>query len=59
MTPEPPGPGRDKYYVANVSAKIVRERTQFIGGDGKLATNASKITPAKKSGRNTRWLTIS
>jgi len=38
----PPGPGRDKFYVANVSAKILRERTQFIGGDGKLATESVK-----------------
>jgi type I restriction enzyme R subunit len=39
---EPPGPGREKYHVANVSAKILRERTQFIGGDGKLATESVK-----------------
>ena len=42
ITPEPPGPGREKYHVANVSAKILRERTQFIGGDGKLATESVK-----------------
>jgi type I restriction enzyme R subunit len=38
----PPGPGREKFYVANVSAKIIRERTQFIGGDGKLMTESVK-----------------
>jgi type I restriction enzyme R subunit len=48
VTPEPPGPGRPKYYVANVSAKIVRERTQFIGGDGKLATESVKDYTRKK-----------
>lgn len=42
IDPPPPGPGRDKFYVANVSAKIMRERTQFIGGDGKLATESVK-----------------
>jgi type I restriction enzyme R subunit len=42
IDPPPPGPGREKFYVANVSAKIVRERTQFIGGDGKLMTESVK-----------------
>jgi len=42
VDPPPPGPGRDKYHVANVSAKILRERTQFIGGDGQLVTESVK-----------------
>jgi type I restriction enzyme R subunit len=40
--PIPPGFGREKYHVANVSAKILRERTQFLGGDGKLVTESVK-----------------
>jgi len=42
IDPLPPGSGREKFYVANVPAKILRERTQFIGGDGKLATESVK-----------------
>lgn len=40
--PPPPVPSREKYHVANVSAKIIRERTQFIGSDGKLMTESLK-----------------
>jgi type I restriction enzyme R subunit len=40
--PDPSGPGRVKYHVANVSAKIILERTQFIGGDGRLTTESVK-----------------
>jgi type I restriction enzyme R subunit len=40
--PPPPGPGRTKYYVAKDPARIVRERTQFIGADGRLATESVK-----------------
>jgi type I restriction enzyme, R subunit len=42
IPPEPPGSSREKYHVANVPTKILRERTQFIGGDGKLATESVK-----------------
>jgi type I restriction enzyme R subunit len=38
----PPGAGRNKYYVANEKARITRERTSFIGGDGKLVTESVK-----------------
>ena len=42
IDPPPPGPGRTKYHVGNVSVKIVRERVQFLGGDGRLATESVK-----------------
>ena len=40
---DPPPPGtRPKYHVANVSARIIREQTLFIGGDGRLSTESVK-----------------
>lgn len=39
---DPPPDGRPKYHVANVPARIVREQTLFMGGDGKLSTESVK-----------------
>jgi type I restriction enzyme R subunit len=40
---DPPTPGaRPKFHVGNVSVQIVRERTQFLGSDGRLATESVK-----------------
>jgi type I restriction enzyme, R subunit len=40
--PPPSGPGRTKYHVDKVPVKIIRERVQFIGGDGLLTTESVK-----------------
>jgi type I restriction enzyme, R subunit len=40
--PEPPGPGRTKYHPENVSVSVIRERVQYIGGDGQLMTESVK-----------------
>jgi len=42
VEPPPPGPRRAKYHVGDVPVKIVRERVQFIGADGNLATESVK-----------------
>jgi len=45
---DPPPTGPTKFHVANVSAKIIRERTQFVGGDGKLVTESVKDYTRKR-----------
>src|SRR6266568_1161775 len=42
VEPPSPGPRRAKYHVGDVPVKIVRERVQFIGADGNLATESVK-----------------
>lgn len=41
VDPLPPG-SRPKYYVANVSVRIIREQTLFMGADGRLSTESVK-----------------
>lgn len=41
MTDPPPGK-RTKYYVADVAVKVVAERVQYYGNDGKLITESLK-----------------
>jgi type I restriction enzyme R subunit len=37
-----PGEGGTKYYVNNVAVKVVTERVQYLGADGKLITESLK-----------------
>jgi type I restriction enzyme, R subunit len=41
-SPPDPSPGRPKYRVDNVPVKILRERVQYMGGDGRLITESVK-----------------
>jgi type I restriction enzyme, R subunit len=40
--PPDPSPGRPKYHVDNVPVKVLRERVQYMGGDGRLITESVK-----------------
>lgn len=55
--PEPPGPkggGREKIYVDGVEIKVIAERVQYYGPDGKLITESLRdYTKAKVSGKYT------
>lgn len=42
LTIDPSPGGRPKFHVPGVPVKIIRERTQFIGADGKLSTESVK-----------------
>jgi type I restriction enzyme R subunit len=39
LPPDPPA-GRPKYHVATVPVKVIRERVQYMGGDGRLITES-------------------
>ena len=41
LPPDPSG-GRPKYHVATVPVKVIRERVQYMGGDGRLITESVK-----------------
>ncbi|HWX18340.1 MAG TPA: DEAD/DEAH box helicase family protein [Candidatus Binatia bacterium] len=44
LGPLPPDPpmGRPKYHVDTVPVKVIRERVQYMGGDGRLITESVK-----------------
>ncbi len=62
-TPEPPGEGRVKYTVGDVTVHVISERVQYYDKDGKLVTESLKDYSRKAIKKNfsslddflTRW----
>ncbi len=62
-TPEPPGEGRVKYTVGDVTVHVISERIQYYDKDGRLVTESLKDYSRKAIKRNfsslddflTRW----
>lgn len=45
---DPPRPGRQRYYVDSVDVKVLAEREQYLGPDGKLITEKLRDYTRKK-----------